>query len=157
MKIGILSDSHDNVPMIRAAINAFDEAGTAIIVHAGDIISPFAARELLAAAVPVRAVYGNNDGDQAHLSETLDGIQPGARKFTIDGKRFLLVHDREALSDGDLEGVDILVCGHSHAYHCEPGPPLVINPGECGGWTTGNPTAAILDTRSMKVTRIQLG
>lgn len=156
MKIGILSDSHDNVPMVRACVTAFVEAGADAIIHAGDIVSPFAAKELLTAALPVRAVYGNNDGDKAHLSEVLEGIQPGPREFTLGGKKFLLVHDRDSVGDRDLSGIDILIYGHTHLYHIEPGPPLAMNPGESGGWITGTPSAAILDTDTMQISKIDL-
>jgi len=156
MKIGILSDSHDNVPLVRACITAFMEAGVDAIIHAGDIVAPFAAKELLTAAVPVRAVYGNNDGDRERLAEVLEGIQPGPREFTMGGKKFMLVHDRDAIADKDLSGIDILIYGHTHLYHKEPGPPLAINPGESGGWITGTPSAAILNTDTMQVSKIDL-
>ena len=100
MKVGIISDSHDNLPLIRAALCAFADAGAEAIVHAGDIISPFAARELgyynTGAGLPLYAVYGNNDGEKKELPAILEGIRPGPRKFTLGAKRFLLVHDRGA-------------------------------------------------------------
>lgn len=156
MKVGIISDSHDNLPLIRAALRAFADAGAEAIIHAGDIISPFAAKELLGAGLPLYAVYGNNDGEKKELPAILEGIRPGHRKFTLDAKRFLLVHDRGALSPGDLEGADILVYGHTHGYRVEPGPPLAVNPGESGGWLTGTPTAAVLDTETMEVSKVLL-
>lgn len=157
MKAGIISDSHDNVPLIRAAVKILTDAGAKVIIHAGDIIAPFAAKELLVPGLPVYAVFGNNDGEKKHLAEVLEGIQPGPRRFELGGKTFLLTHDRESVSDADLVGIDILVIGHSHRYGVEPGPPLVINPGECGGWVTGNPTVALLDTDKMQVNKIPLG
>ena len=156
MKIGLIADSHDNVPMIRSAVNAFTEAGVDAVIHAGDIVSPFAAKELLTAAVPIRAVYGNNDGDTERLAQMIEGIRPGPWKFKLAGKSFLLTHDREPVSEADLEGVDVFVYGHSHIYHFEPGPPITINPGEAGGWLTGIPTVALLDANTMKVTRVML-
>ena len=36
MKIGIMSDSHDNMPKIAAAVKCFNEAGVEHVVHAGD-------------------------------------------------------------------------------------------------------------------------
>jgi putative phosphoesterase len=156
VKIGLIADSHDNVPMIRSAVNAFLEAGVGAIIHAGDIVSPFAAKELLTATVPIRAVYGNNDGDTERLAEMIEGIRPGPWKFKLAGKNFLLTHDSEPVSEADLEGVDIFVYGHSHIYHFEPGPPIHVNPGEAGGWLTGIPTVALLDTKTMKITRVML-
>jgi putative phosphoesterase len=157
MKIGIISDSHDNLPLIRTAIKAFTDSGAEAIVHAGDIIAPFAAKELLAASLPVYAVFGNNDGEKKHLSEVLADIRQGPRTFELGGKNFLLTHDRASVSDTDLEGIDVLIVGHSHRYGIEPGSPLVVNPGEAGGWVSGIPTAALLDTNTMEVIKILLG
>jgi putative phosphoesterase len=157
MKVGIISDSHDNLPLIRAAVRTFTEAAVEAIIHAGDIIAPFVAKELLAAGLPVHAVFGNNDGERKHLPEVLENIRQGPRAFELGGKKFLLAHDRTSVSCADLEGIDILVIGHTHEYRVEPGPLLVINPGESGGWITGNPTVAILDTKAMEVVKILLG
>lgn len=49
MKIGLIADSHDNLPMIRAAVEVFTAAGVEAVLRAGDIIAPFAAKEFLAA------------------------------------------------------------------------------------------------------------
>lgn len=156
MKIGLIADSHDNLPMMRAAVKAFREAGIGALLHAGDIIAPFAARELLTAGCPVFAVYGNNDGEREGLAKVLENIQPGPRRFELGGKTFLLAHDRACVKESDLTGVDVFVFGHAHEYHFEPGSPFVINPGESGGWLSGTPTVALLDTRTMQLQKIQL-
>ena len=40
MKIGIISDSHDDVDNVNKAITIFEEEKVGAIIHAGDIISP---------------------------------------------------------------------------------------------------------------------
>ncbi|MCD6495052.1 metallophosphoesterase family protein, partial [Candidatus Bipolaricaulota bacterium] len=40
MKIGIISDTHDNMPKIAAAVRLFNEEHIDLVVHAGDFISP---------------------------------------------------------------------------------------------------------------------
>ena len=40
MKIGIISDSHDDVENVNKAIDIFEEEKVQVIIHAGDIISP---------------------------------------------------------------------------------------------------------------------
>ncbi len=42
--VGVLSDSHDNMPAIERAVDFFNENNVDMVMHAGDIISPFTAR-----------------------------------------------------------------------------------------------------------------
>jgi len=44
--IGILSDSHDNLDALEKAIRFFQDAGCALLIHAGDFVAPFSARVL---------------------------------------------------------------------------------------------------------------
>ena len=149
MKVGILSDSHDNVPLLDAAMAVFEERGAERLVHAGDFVAPFAAKRLLALGVPVVAVFGNCDGEKRVVSQLLPGIVAGARHETIGGTRFVIVHSIDWLDDSDRSGADVIVCGHTHQAGVSEGKPLVINPGECGGWVTGRSTAAMLDTDTL--------
>ncbi len=55
MMIGIVSDSHDNVPMLQRAVEYFNHAGCELVIHAGDIISPFSMALLEKLACPFRA------------------------------------------------------------------------------------------------------
>ena len=41
MKIGVFSDSHDNVPMVKKAVELFNNEGVELVIHAGDFIAPF--------------------------------------------------------------------------------------------------------------------
>jgi putative phosphoesterase len=157
MIIGLMSDSHDNVPLVKAAVKAFRERSVQAILHAGDIVSPFTARELLAAGAPVYAVFGNNDGEKKHLPEILEHIRESPYRFELAGRIFLLAHDRDAVPQSEIDSADVFVFGHTHLYHLDSGPPLVINPGEAGGWLTGRSTAAVLDTETLEVGKIELG
>ena len=44
MRIGVMSDSHDNLPMIRKAIRLFTDENAEAVLHAGDFIAPFAVK-----------------------------------------------------------------------------------------------------------------
>ncbi len=56
--IAIMADSHDNLHSIKQAIRLFNETGCTLVIHAGDFIAPFAARELENLGCPVKAVFG---------------------------------------------------------------------------------------------------
>ena len=125
--IGILSDSHDNITHLRAAVRMFRDAGCDLVVHAGDFVAPFAARELAAAGCPVKAVYGNCDGEKAGLAAALDPygyIEEFAAKHAYD----------------------VVIFGHTHKPDVRrDGKTLLINPGETGGWVTGRSTVVFYD------------
>lgn len=153
MRIGVLSDSHDNRPSLRRAAALFREAGCGLVVHAGDFVAPFAARELEAAGCPVRAVFGNCDGEKEGLRDALEAfgsIREAPAIFKAGGLRILLTH-----LNGPVEAYvrrkkyDVVIFGHTHVPEVrrEDGT-LVLNPGEAGGWTTGRSTVALLDSET---------
>ncbi|MCJ7788548.1 MAG: metallophosphoesterase, partial [Methyloceanibacter sp.] len=145
---GLISDTHDNLPLIRRALAIFGREGLEVVLHTGDIIAPFAAGEILKFRGKVYAVYGNNDGEKVGLKNTGLDVVPSPRRLAFGGRSIVMVHAREE-AEGESQGADIVVFGHSHRPSVEPGPPLRINPGECGGWLTGRSTIAILDTDAM--------
>ena len=78
MKVGVLSDTHDNVPAVEAAMDRFEAAGVESVVHCGDFIAPPVVPHLDRDGVSVHAVRGNNDGEREGLAsafESLDGGQ----------------------------------------------------------------------------------
>lgn len=150
MKIGILSDSHDRVDRIEAAMAAFRERHVEALIHAGDFVAPFAAKPLAKSDLPVYAVFGNCDGERVGLAKILDVHNPPLF-FELDGKRFCLVHDIFTIEDVDALGVDVLVHGHTHNQEISHARTLIINPGEAGGWLKGVSRAVVLDTDTMEV------
>lgn len=157
MKIGIMSDTHDNLHAVGAALSALAERKVELIIHAGDFVAPFAVRKLLSANLAVLAVFGNCDGERKVISELLPDIAAGARHERIDGKKFVIVHSMDWLKPNERKDADVIVCGHTHKHLIEPGRPMVINPGECGGWVTGQCTAAVLDTETLCAEIIEVG
>jgi predicted phosphodiesterase len=79
------------------------------ILHAGDIIRESDLDEL-ALYGQLYAVRGNNDW-------WMQGVRDlaGVLRFRIGGVNFLMVHDRMDVPR-DLNGVDVVVYGHSHRY-----------------------------------------
>jgi putative phosphoesterase len=151
--IGVLSDSHDNLHATRKAVAVFNDAGCRLVVHAGDFVAPFTAIELRGLACPVRAVFGNCDGERSGLSKAFEGlgeIRDAPLSFLCEGLRFLVVHlDGDVDRFLDSEAPDVVVYGHTHVPLVERrGPTLLINPGETGGWLRGRSTVALFDPRA---------
>jgi hypothetical protein len=156
MRIGIISDTHDNMPKIKKALAAFAARKCEALIHAGDIISPFAAKALKAAKLPIYAVYGNNDGEKQGLADLLPGICDGPRLLELDGKKILVAHSIAQVPESARAGVDLVVVGHTHVAGLERTKPLVLNPGECSGWLYGKHSVAVLDTTRLAIEEITL-
>lgn len=159
--IGILSDSHDNLPMLERAVRLFNDAGCSLVIHAGDFVAPFAARTLAGLRAPLKAVFGNCDGEKVGLAAAvapIGEIRKAPFQFEHGGIAFLLVHSNVGLAAMVASAVpDVAVFGHTHkSAVARRGKTLLINPGEAGGWVHGKSTAALLDPASLTVELIPL-
>ncbi|HAR35775.1 MAG TPA: YfcE family phosphodiesterase [Acidobacteria bacterium] len=156
--IGIMSDSHDYLPAIRQAVNLFNRVGCSLVIHAGDVVAPFAALELKNLRCPVKAVFGNCDGEKDGLLRAFQDfgqITPAPLLFSHENLRFLISHyPPETQPAGDI---DIVVFGHTHrAQVNRDGNLVVINPGETCGWVKGVSTVALLDPATLVVDIVPL-
>ena len=156
MLVGLISDTHDNLPMIRKAVAACTEAGVECLIHAGDFVAPFALKVLLGFGGPVVGVFGNNDGEHRGLRRLLPDLRKGPRRVTLGGKSVTVVHDETKLSQSNILESDIIVVGHTHEVEIRKGVPLIVNPGDCSGWVAGKNTIAVLDTETLEAKTINL-
>jgi hypothetical protein len=160
MLAGIISDTHDNRTNIVRAVELFNRTGVSLVIHGGDIVAPFTALDFKALNCPMEMVFGNNDGERIGLVNSFRGIGnllPGPRTFLFQEKKFILMQEPGCLDDiASAAGVDVIVYGHTHDVDVRPGHPLVINPGEAGGWLTGKATMALLDLETMTVEIVSL-
>ena len=164
MIVGLLSDTHDRLPLIDEAVKRLNEMKVELVLHAGDYVSPFVAINFKHLKAPLIGVFGNNDGDRMTLKKKFAEFGADIRgRFAfvlVDGLRIALLHGDETelmRSLLELESHDILVSGHTHepkAYR--KGRTLIINPGETCGYLSGKPTISILDTETLDVKNIQL-
>jgi len=161
MKIGIISDTHDNLPQIKKAVNIFNWEKVELVLHAGDFVSPFTFLEFKNLNCPLKGVFGNNDGDKLYLQEKFKGIgelYPAPYIVKINNKNVIMLH-KEKLIDALAESqkYDILIYGHTHRTDLRKiGKALIINPGECGGWLTGKSTIALLNLETLEAKIINL-
>ncbi|MBI5142669.1 MAG: metallophosphoesterase [Nitrospirae bacterium] len=157
MKVGIISDTHDNMPLIRRAVELFRAEGVSLVVHAGDFVAPFTLALYRELGCDFIGVFGNNDGDQVLLKKRSDGrIHSAPHEFSFGGKRFIVTHYPDAV-DAMAAGADVVIHGHTHdPVIRKSGNALIINPGECGGWSTGRSTVAVLDVEAMKARVVDL-
>jgi len=138
----------------------FRERGVEIVLHAGDFVSPFVSEPFREARMRLIGVFGNNDGDKLYLRERFSGIGElhfGPHEFELGGRKILLMHEPRALDALVASGrYDLIVYGHTHRAEVREGRPLVVNPGECGGWLSDRATAAVVDLARLKVELLHL-
>lgn len=157
MKIGVLSDTHDRLPAIARALELFRQRQVEAVVHAGDLVAPFAARSMQAWSGPLHVIYGNNDGERDGLKRTLPQIQDGPLWIETGGKRILVHHYLDWCTPHDVQRADVIITGHTHEVVNErQGNRLLLNPGECCGWLSGRCTVAILDTNSLSAEIVEV-
>ncbi len=123
IRIGLISDTHG---LLRPAALDF-LAGSAAIVHAGDIGGP-EILATLAGLAPLQVVRGNNDH-----APWADAI-PDSLVFEAGALRIHVLHDLAELDAGVIgSGVRVVVSGHSHAPKImEREGVLYVNPGSAG-------------------------
>lgn len=132
MIVALISDTHDNAPLVARAVEFLREAQPDLVLHLGDITTPQTVR--MFRGLPVRFVSGNND-DAARLapalaecsfpklaewwSEELEGVRVGATHGHLRGRLRQL-----------RDACDIVLHGHTHRRRVEREEgALMVNPG----------------------------
>jgi len=135
MRLGILSDTHNQLARTRLAVGLLLDAGAEVLAHCGDVTGPGVVA--ICAVLPCYFTFGNHDADVVpHLARAIDvakGVCLGwGGEVTLAGKRVAITHghvhtDVRRLLAGRP---DYLLSGHSHvAADRREGPTRRINPG----------------------------
>lgn len=150
MKIGIISDTHDNLRNTDLVLKALSKAEIDLLVHAGDWDMPFTMRIFTQVKVPIKAVLGNGDTDIQKFLYQLQNlpllkdlknldIQPEMQDFSVDGRRVAVFHgDDENVSKVIIESqaFDLFCIGHDHKPNIQRNKKtLIVNPGSMVGFT----------------------
>ena len=162
MKICIISDSHDNIPLLLAAGEDAKARGAEAILHCGDIVAPSVLKKLLKVGLPVHAIHGNNTGDLfmmhrvAHESNGQLHYYGQDAGIVLGGRNIFIVHyphyARAMATTGDW---DLVCCGHDHRAEIrnlptiKNGHTLLVNPGTVGGIAAAS-TYALGDLDTME-------
>lgn len=163
MKVCILSDSHDHIPLLDAAVAAAKEAGAEAVLHCGDVVAPSTLHCLEKHDLPIHVIHGNNTGDLYTLGRLAarpdghvlyHGMDAG---LELAGKRIFLVHyphyARAMAATGDW---DLVCCGHSHKTAIDQLPNIkggitpMLNPGTVGGVGDAPATYVMANLESME-------
>lgn len=153
--ICVISDTHENEAAIATAVAAMQPLKPEVVFHCGDIISP---PVLLAfEGLPMRFVFGNNDGEHTGLRAAAQGLGFGEINDTLEcevaGKRIFCYHGtvpkilEQAIAS---QRHDYVFTGHTHLMRNDlVGKTRVVNPGALFAAATF--TFAVIDLANAKV------
>ena len=150
MKIGVVSDTHNNLKNVGRIVELFNEAGVKRVVHTGDITQAKTLDLFAHLEAPLWGVFGNNDQERESLEAAVLGhgftFQDPPFELCWHNHRIMVVHDPLEF-DGALTGeYSIALHGHTHLYRYEQRDNQVIfNPGECAGHMMGFNAIGVLD------------
>ena len=158
MRITVLSDIHDNLWNLAAALELVES--TDALICCGDLCSPFVIDVLRRFTKEIHIVFGNNDADLYRIT-TKAAQLPQFRlhgeffEREFDGKRFAVNHfDYIAKPLAASGKYDVVCFGHNHRHEIRrDGKCLLINPGPVmgaqfsgGNWEDVPPTFVIYNT-----------
>ena len=150
MRIGVVSDTHNQLRNTQRIVELFNAAGVERVVHTGDITQAKTLDVLGRLEMPLVGVYGNNDLERDSLERTAQGlgmtiVDPPLR-LEWGGRALSVVHDPRAIDAEMLAECDFVLHGHSHLHVLERRDACwVFNPGECAGIMTGLNAIGVVD------------
>jgi putative phosphoesterase len=143
MRTGILSDIHDHLDNLGAAIRFLNSAAPDALICCGDLCSPFVVDELKKFAGTVHIVFGNNDADLFRITRKCDARVQAHGEFLesdLGGRRIAVNHFDYIARPIAASGRYDLVCfGHNHRISLEQeGRTVLANPGPIMGVAFGS-------------------
>jgi len=172
MKIAIVSDTHDNVPNFKKAVDWIKKQKISIIIHCGDIFKPETVKEILKSFKgKIYIVFSPADADfsgiPADSFKRLKRVKVFEEfgEIKISGKKIAFCHFPEIANDlAASQDYDLVFYGHSHKpwlqtfrwcnethhRHDSGQETKLVNPGNLAG-IFYKPTFAIYDTKDDKL------
>jgi putative phosphoesterase len=164
MKVGVVSDTHDNRDAILKAVDFFNGEGVDVVLHAGDHIAPFTIKWLGGLKARVIGVRGNLDAEfealKSRYGERGWSLYRHLASIKLSETPIALIHGEaeevvEALLKSGL--YKVVVRGHLHKVIEEwVGDTLHLSPGEACGYLTGRRTVAILRIPEISVEIVEI-
>lgn len=155
MRIGIVSDTHNNLKNCRKIVELFNDHAVDRVIHTGDITQAKTIEVFSRLNAPMSGVFGNNDQERESLEVAIERydfhfIDPPL-VLSWHGRNLMVVHDPLDLAALDCCDVDVILHGHTHTQKIEySASRLTFNPGESAGMMEGHNAIGILDLETMK-------
>lgn len=160
MKIGVISDTHDDFENTKKAVELFKNEKVDFVIHLGDYVSPPIVR--LFKGLKLIGVLGNNDGYKHMLLRAFEEIGGELKgDFAVvdaEETKIALYHGEfkeisEALAKS--QSYDVVLTGHLHKSEIkEIGRTLWISVGSANRFLSESPEVVILEGKKFKFVKI---
>jgi putative phosphoesterase len=162
MKIGIISDTHDDMQNLQVALDRLRAQNVVALFHCGDVCGPKVVRAM--EGFDVWIAQGNMDrhkGLAQAIEETLKRTRfAWLHKLTLDGYPLAMIHgDNEEVLGNLITSGNYAYVFHGHTHYRRDqtiGRTRVINPGALGGTRKQRYSFCILDLATGKVRFVEL-
>ena len=139
MKIGVISDTHDQISQIEKAVAVFNQEKVGLVIHCGDWVAPFSVIPFQKLTCPLKGIFGNNDGDKFRHAIRMKsrGIDLFYEErflvLNVEGRNIAVFHgDYQEIVDALVTcgTYDVVFHGHTHINVNQTiGKTLSLNPG----------------------------
>jgi hypothetical protein len=160
MRIGVVSDTHNNLKNVARIVELFNDARVDRVIHTGDITQAKTIHAFAALDAPLWGVFGNNDQERDALDAAI--AQHGFRfaepplELVWHERRIVVVHDPRDLEAALSPQHHLALHGHTHHHRFERSQSqLIFNPGECAGHLEGYNAVGVVDLISLEAELIR--
>ena len=161
MKIGVVSDTHNNLKNIEIIINLFNDIKVPVVIHTGDISNANTLERFSKLNAELIGVYGNNDRSESGLKEVAQKnnfhFQEPPRKLSLLDREIVIFHEPDNIDQflSENKSINVVLYGHTHRYeNITKNGVLYFNPGESAGMQKGKNAIGILDLINLEAKRI---
>jgi putative phosphoesterase len=162
MKIGIISDTHDNLDNLEAALDILAAEGVTSLFHCGDVCGADVVHRL--AGFEAWIAQGNMDRGVMLAWIVEETLGPGRlawfHKSTLDGYPVAVIHgDNEEVLNNLITSGEYAYVFHGHTHRRRDqkiGRTRVINPGALGGMRHQTRSFCILDLETGEARFVQV-
>lgn len=155
MRIGIVSDTHNNLKNVAKIVELFNLARVDRVIHTGDVTQAKTIHAFAGLEAPLWGVFGNNDQErdslEAAISERGFSFVEPPLDLVWHERRIVVVHDPRDLDRALNHGHDLALHGHTHHHRLERiGAQVIFNPGECAGHLDGYNAIGVIDLNALE-------
>lgn len=150
MRIGVVSDTHNNLKNVRRIVELFNTSAVDAVVHTGDITQAKTLDVFASLKMPLVGVFGNNDQERVELDAAIERhgfeFREPPWEFEWANRRIIVAHDPLELRDRVHPHHELVLHGHTHLKRLEQADhQLTFNPGECAGHMLGLNAIGVVD------------
>ena len=154
MRIGVVSDTHNNLRNVGRIVELFNEAAVDRVIHTGDITQAKTLDVFAGLDMPMWGVYGNNDQEREALASAICAhgfvFQEPPLELTWLERQIMVVHDPLEFEGFLTDRHQLALHGHTHLHRYETRDSQVLfNPGECAGHMQGFNAVGVVNLQDL--------